>query len=277
MHNTKVTRHFMDGEFGQLHYRMAGEASAKPTIVCLHMVPKSSRSYQHVLPLLARDRLGIAIDYPGYGESSPPFEESQASIDCYAQAVWQVLSTLNITNVDFVGYHIGCMVSVRAAQLQPQWVNKVINIAAPVFLESEVQTFCDMFAPIPLDEEGTRFRIMWERVIHYRGPGMSLEMCADSMAENLRGGEAYEWGHMAAFHHAAQYIEDIKTLPHRLFVMNLNDDMRVQSERVDAYLKNGFRKDYFQWGTGFLDAFPEQVAAEWLAFFDAELSMLSTC
>ena len=179
-----------------------------------------------------------------------------------------MLKHLGVTYVDFVGYHTGCMVSVRAAHLYPKWVNKVINIAAPVFLESEVQTFCDMYAPIPLDEQGTRFRIMWERVIQHRGPGMTLQMCADSMAENLRAGEAYEWGHMAAFHHAAQYIQDIQTLPHRLLVMNLDDDMRAQSERVDVYLNNGLRKDYFQWSTGFLDAFTQDVATEWLAFFD---------
>ncbi|MGY0579669.1 MAG: alpha/beta fold hydrolase [Paraglaciecola chathamensis] len=268
MHQPVVTRHFTDGQFGQLHYRLAGKVSSKPSIVCLHMVPKSSRSYQHILPLLARDRLAIAIDYPGYGESSAPFDESQASIETYAHAVWQVLKHLGVTYVDFVGYHTGCMVSVRAAHLYPQWVNKVINIAAPVFLESEVQTFCDMYAPIPLDEQGTRFRIMWERVIQHRGPGMTLQMCADSMAENLRAGEAYEWGHMAAFHHAAQYIQDIQTLPHRLLVMNLDDDMRAQSERVDVYLNNGLRKDYFQWSTGFLDAFAQDVATEWLAFFD---------
>ncbi|MBU3002617.1 alpha/beta fold hydrolase [Paraglaciecola arctica] len=269
MNSCKVTRHFTDGEFGQLHYRIAGEASAKPAIVCLHMVSKSSRSFQHILPILGQDRLAIAIDYPGYGESSLPFSESQANIENYATAVWQVLTHLSVTKVDFVGYHTGCMVSVCAAHQQPQWVNKVVNIAAPIFLPSEVQTFCDKFAPIPLDEQGNRFRIMWERIIHYRGPGMTLEMCADSMAENLRAGDAYEWGHMAAFNHAAQYIEQIKTLSHRLLVINLDDDMREQSERVDSYLNNGLRKDYFQWAAGFLDAFPEDVAVELLSFFDA--------
>ena len=263
-----VTRHFCDGKFGQIHYRMAGEPSSKPTLVCLHMVPKSSRSYLRILPFLAQDRLVVAIDYPGYGESSAPFTESQASIDCYADAVWEVLSHLNLDNVDFVGYHTGCMVSLRASHLYPERVNKVINIAAPVFLESEVQQYCDYFAPIPLDESGQRFRIMWERIIHYRGPGMTLEMCAESMAENLRGGEGYEWGHMAAFHHWAQYIEDIKTLPHRLLVMNLDDDMKKQSMRVDRYLNNGIRKDYFQWSTGFLDAYPEAVADEILDFLN---------
>lgn len=263
-----VTRHFCDGKFGQIHYRIAGKPSSKPALVCLHMVPKSSRSFHRILPLLGQDRLAIAIDYPGYGESSAPSCESQANIECYAEAIWEVLSYLNIEYVDLVGYHTGCMVSLRAAHMHSEWVNKIINIAAPVFLESEVQEYCDKFAPIPLDETGQRFRIMWERIMYYRGPGMTLEMCAESMAENLRGGEGYEWGHMAAFHHYAKYIDDIKTLPHRLLVMNLDDDMREQSMRVDPYLNNGIRKDYFQWSTGFLDAYPHDVADEIVSFLD---------
>lgn len=269
---SKVTRYFTNGRFGQLHYRTAGESTDKPAVVCLHMVPKSSRSYHKILPLLGKDRLAIAIDYPGYGESDPPDSESQANIDCYAEAVWDVLEALELKSVDLVGYHTGCMVSVRAAHLFPKRVNKVINIAAPVFLQSEVQSFCDLYAPIPLDEQGSRFRTMWERIIHHRGPGMTLEMCADSMAENLRGGEGYEWGHMAAFNHAAQYISDIKTLPHPFLVMNLDDDMREQSERVDPLLNNGLRKNYFQWSTGFLDAFTHDVAEEILTFLNAQSS-----
>jgi pimeloyl-ACP methyl ester carboxylesterase len=263
-----VTRHFTDGQFGQLHYRMAGEASAQPAIVCLHMVSKSSRSFHHIMPFLAKDRLVVAIDYPGYGESSLPTEESQATIENYANAMWQVLDHLDIQQADLVGYHTGCMVSVCGARQFPLRVTKVINIAAPIFRDNEVQAFCDMYAPIPIDEEGNRFRIMWQRIIKHRGPGMSLAMCADSMAENLRGGEAYEWGHMAAFQHAKCYLENIKRLKQPLLVMNLNDDMREHSIRVDEYLQNGQRKDYMRWGAGFLDAYPHDAAMEMLKFFD---------
>ena len=30
---------------------------------------------------------------------------------------------------------------------------------------------------------GTRFTTMWDRIPHHRGPGMTLQMCADSLAE----------------------------------------------------------------------------------------------
>jgi hypothetical protein len=109
---------------------------------------------------------------------------------------------------------------------------------------------------------------MWERILYYRGPGMTLEMCADSLAENLRGGETYEWGHAAAFNHAQQYIEDIKTLTQPFLVMNLNDDLNEHTQRVDKLINNGKRKDYLQWGAGFLDAFPKEASREILTFLN---------
>ncbi len=262
MSKIKVVRRFVDGEFGQLHIRTAGEASAKPAVVCLHMVSKSSRLFHHVLPLLGHDRLAIAIDYPGYGESETPPDESQATIETYAKSVFHVLQQLNVTKVDFVGYHTGAMVSVCFASQFPNLVNKVINISAPILSDEEAEEFKRTYAPIPLDEKGNRFRIMWERILFYRGPGMTLEMCADSMAENLRGGEAYEWGHMAAFNYARQYREQISKLQSPLIVMNLNDDLHEHCKRVDKYIVKGFRRDYMHWGAGFLDAYPKQVADE---------------
>lgn len=263
-----VKRHFIDGDYGQIHYRTAGEVSALPAVVCLHMVPKSSRLYHRVLPFLAQDRLAIAIDYPGYGESTSPLDESEATIENYAKAVLQVLDDLDLKQVDLVGYHTGCMVSVAAANTRPELVRKVINISAPILTEKEVSEFLQYYSPVELDEAGTRLKTMWERILFYRGPGMTLEMCAESLAENLRAGEAYEWGHAAAFDYAQQYIKDIKVLKQPLFVMNLDDDLYEHSKRVDNLLNNGKRKDYMQWGAGFLDAYTQAASIEILNFLN---------
>lgn len=266
----KVKRQFVDGEFGQVHFRTCGQLSEKPSVICLHMVSKSSRQYHNILPLLGKDRLAVAIDYPGYGESEAPATAADATIEAYAKTVFTVLDALGLTRVNFVGYHTGCMVSVEASLLRPELVEKVINFGAPIFTPEEVTDFIAFFAPVPLDEQGTRFRTMWERIMFYRGPGMTLEMAADSMAENLRGGDKYEWGHVAAFNHAKQYAEGVAKLPQPFFVMNVNDDLYQHSRRVDGLLNNGIRKDFPDWGTGFLDVFKTQAAYEILRFFDTD-------
>ena len=233
------------------------------------MAPKSGRSFAKLMPLLARDRLVIAPDYPGHGESDHPPASPEVRIEDYARSVWQVIDHFNPDQVCFVGYHTGSMVAVAATRQRPGQVAAVINISAPIFTPQELTELLTCFSPIPLDVEGKRFRILWERIMKYRGPGMTLEMAADSMAENLRGGENYEWGHRAAFKHTARYIQNLSHLSQPLLVMNLNDDLSKHTRRVDPLLKNGFRKDYPEWGTGFLDAFPQQVAREILGFFDA--------
>lgn len=264
----RVSKHYVEGGFGQIHFRTCGQANQKPALVCLHMVSKSSRSFHTIMPFLAEDRLVVAIDYPGYGESDPPDSEDQATIANYAREVIPVINELEIEKADFVGYHTGCMVSVEVAMQYPERVNKIVNFGAPIFTQKEIIDFKRYFSPIPLDEAGTRFKIMWERIMFYRGPGMTLEMAASSMAENLRGGDKYEWGHMAAFNHSQRYADDIGKLRQPFLVMNIGDDLYEHSRRVDELINIGERIDYPDWGTGFLDVFPKDIAHALLTFFD---------
>ena len=266
----KVRRRYIAGKYGQLHLRESGQPSQKPAIICLHMAPKSGRSFNQIMPYLASERLIIAPDYPGYGESDCPPEEPQVRVEDYAESVGEVIADLNLDAVNLIGYHTGSMVAVEVARQHPSLVKKLINISAPIFTELELDHFRQYFAPMPLDEEGARFRIMWERIMKYRGPGMTLEQSAVSMAENMRGGENYEWGHRAAFNYAEAYTSHLAEITQPLLVMNPKDDLYEQTKRVDAFLKEGSRVDFPAWGTGFLDVFSEPVAQEMLRFFDKD-------
>ena len=266
----KVRRRYIPGKYGQLHLRESGQQSQKTTIICLHMAPKSGRSFHQILPYLASDRLVIAPDYPGYGESDCPPEKPHVRVEDYAAAIGEVIAHLNLKAVNLIGYHTGSMVAVEVARQHPTLVKKLINISAPIFTELELDHFYKYFAPIPLDEEGARFRIMWERIMKYRGPGMTLEQCSVSMAENMRGGESYEWGHRAAFNYTQAYTRHLAEISQPLLVMNPKDDLYEQTQRVDPFLNKGTRADYLDWGTGFLDVFSESVAEEMLKFFDKD-------
>ncbi len=231
------------------------------------MSPKSGRIFNELLPFLATDRIAIAPDYPGHGESDLPPAEPPVSIADFAESVWQVIDDrIGAAPVHLVGHHTGSMVAVEATLQRPDRVLSLINIAAPEFTDEELSQAADYFEPIAIDEEGTRFRIMWERIMFHRGPGMTLQMAADSMAENLRAGDDYEWGHRAAFGYARTYVENLAHIRQPLFVMNPNDDTFEQTRRIDPHLKNGRRVDYPDWGHGFLNAYPEAAAAEMLGF-----------
>ena len=264
-----VRRTFVDGAYGQVHCRIA--APDDPTrlpLVCLHMSPKSGRSYEDILPLLALDRVVIAPDYPGHGESDKPPAEPHVTVSDFARTAWECVDALCPGAVHMLGYHTGAMVAVDAAVQRPDDVASVVSISAPLFSDEELDTLSSYFEPIPIDEEGTRYRIMWERVLEHRGPGMTLQMAADSFAENLRAGDDYEWGHRAAFAYAPAYRERLAEIAHPVFVMNPKDDCYEVSKRADAIMRNGSRKDYTDWGHGFLSVNAADAANEILNFID---------
>ncbi len=126
-------------------------------------------------------------------------------------------------------------------------------ISAPVFTEQELAAITEHFKPVPLDKAGTRFSKMWQSVQLHGAKGGTLELLAESFAENLRGGEAYEWGHHAAFTYATTFVETVKALHHRIDVINPDDDLHTYTLRIADYLQNGVIHERPQWGHGFLD------------------------
>ncbi len=232
------------------------------------MSPKSSRSYHEVLPWLARERIAVAPDYPGHGESDPPPAEPHVTVQDFADSAWTVIDAIGGGPVHLLGYHTGAMVAVETASQRPDQVLSIVSISAPVFTDAEQTTLVSEYSPIPIDEEGTRFRTMWERVLRHRGPGMTLQMAAASFAENLRAGDDYEWGHRAAFAYSKTYNRKLGEIAQPVFVINPADDCFDQSKRADEIMQNGRRVDFPQWGHGFLNAYPEDAAKVVLEFIN---------
>ena len=264
-----VKRLFVDGPYGQLHCRVAAGASASGRpVMCLHMSPKSSWLFSDVLAPLSQQRFALAMDYPGHGESNVPPAQPHITIEDYARCVWSAIDELCPGPVHFIGSHTGAMVAVEAAYQRPQDTLGIVSHSAPLFTADETAAFEKRYGPIPLDEAGTRFDLLWRRVIEHRGPGMPLELCAASFAENLRSGEAYEWGHRAAFAYADDYPTRLASLAQPILLLNVNDDMREHSRRADALMRNGRRVEKPAWGHGFFSVHAAEVATLCNTFFN---------
>ncbi len=267
MSRPRIRRTFVDGPFGQIHCRLAiPQHAPRAPVVCLHMSPKSGQSYHDVLPWLADGRVALAPDYPGHGESDAPPPDPHVTIEDFAACTWAVVDAVGGGPVHLVGYHTGSMVAAECASQRPDDVLSVVSISAPIFTTEEQVALAEAYSPIPIDEAGTRFRTMWERVLQHRGPGMTLQMAAASFAENLRAGDDYEWGHRAAFAYAETYKQALGGLEHPILVLNPDDDCHEQSRRADDIMKNGERLECPQWGHGFLHAYPADAARVILDF-----------
>ena len=253
----RIKRQFVDTDFGQIHLRIAGQPSQYPALICLHQSPKSSREFINFIKYAATDRLVIALDNPGHGESDIP--PSNIFIEGYAKAAWQALTALKLETlkqdmpVDLLGHHTGAKLACEMAYQQPDNVNNIVMISALILSDDERVQFKSQFQPIALDEAGTRFSHMWTQSLKYRGPDVSLQDLAFLMAEHLRAGEAYEWGHEAAFEYTPKFAKRLPQLPHHITVMNPADMLFDYTPRVADYIKNGRVIDYPNWGAGFLD------------------------
>ncbi len=257
----QTVRRFIDGPFGQVHIRIS-EATGEPQhppFVCLHQSPKSGREFLKFMHAFPTDRTVIAIDNPGHGESGIPTSIKDATIENYAKSAWSVIDALGYKQVDLLGHHTGAKVATEMAFQRGKDVRRIVMVSALVLSPEEQKAFEDQFQPIPLDKGGTRFKSMWEKCVEHRGHGVSLEDLAASFAENLRAGDAYEWGHQAAFQYNKHFVDRISSLPHPITVINPGDMLYELTPRVAPYLQNGEVINHPEWGFGFMDAYTNDV------------------
>lgn len=269
-----MRRAYADGQFGQIHYRIAAPETdaGKPPLICLHQSPKCGLEFETFMGAASRDRTVIAPDYPGYGMSDAAPSEEATTIPMYAEEMWRVADALGYEKVDLFGNHTGAKVAAEMAMRRGSNVHAIAMISAAILTDEEREMFKDMFTPIPLDEAHSRFKISWARIVERQGPGQTLEMMDRSMYMNMMGGEAYEWGHVAAFAWGKPFDEALSKLPHRITLLNPTDDLTECTRRADKLMRNGEIIECPQWGYGFMDAFPEDVAELVLGKLDASVA-----
>jgi pimeloyl-ACP methyl ester carboxylesterase len=119
---------FVDLEFGQVRVVVAGEGA--PTLL-IHHTPRSWRYYRTLMPILARDRLVIAFDIPGFGESDPL--PRPATIHGYAKAAREMLDQMGIGTVDVCGAMTGACTAAALALDYRQAVGRLALLAMPMF------------------------------------------------------------------------------------------------------------------------------------------------
>ena len=92
-----VRRDYLDGRFGQVHYRIArpDNPTAVP-LACFHPSPSSGWLYGRLLAEMGRDRIAVAPDTPGFGESDAP--QKAPEIEDYAAAMGEVLDSLGFVS-----------------------------------------------------------------------------------------------------------------------------------------------------------------------------------
>ncbi|QTD55170.1 alpha/beta fold hydrolase [Parasphingorhabdus cellanae] len=176
-----MERDFIAGPFGQVHVRIARPATKtqKPPLVLFHPTPYSSDYFVKFMQLMAADRVVIAIDTPGYGDSDRPKELQ--SIEGYAGSAAAVLTAMGYGNkqkqpVDILGYHTGTLIATELAIRHPDLVRRLVLPGLPFFTgEKRKEAYKANAKPEPVTSDGSHLNKKWEFATAATDVGMPLE------------------------------------------------------------------------------------------------------
>jgi len=262
----RIQRAFHDGPYGPLHYRWVNaESTTAVPLLMLHMSPNSGRIFEPALLEMGRDRICVAPDTPGFGESEAPPEP--VGIEAFARAMLSLIDALGFAEVDVLGYHTGAITSIVLALLAPTRIRKVVQISSPVFTDEELRQLRAEYAAREWREDGGHLVESWQHLQRFYGPEVPREVLARNFTEGLRGGPAAHWGHRAAFAHDLRL--DLPRVRQPVLIVNPADDLAEQSPRGLALLKDGRFLDLPHHAHGFIDVMPQRFGEELRAFLDA--------
>lgn len=272
--SAKLRRGYAQGRFGQLHYRIVKPVSraSRPPLLCLHDSRYSGRMFDAFLNTIGTDRVAVAADTPGFGDSDPP--PALPAISDYAAAMVDLMDAMEFDEIDVLGSRTGSLMAVELALQRPRRVRRVVMISAPVFTEVELAGLRAQFAPVTLTRDDPHLadawvRYMadaWARNVARAMAGWTLDHLAEQFPDVLRRPDISWWGHNAAFDYplAARLPE----VQQPTLVLNPEDDLHQQTARAGALLVNGRVHELPGWGLGFLDIRTEQTANLVRAFLD---------
>lgn len=105
-----------------LHYVEGGEGSP---IILLHGWPETWYSWRRVMPFLAEGHRVIAIDMPGFGDSSPAPSADKRTV---AELINKLAVELGVENATVVGHDMGGGPAFALAYTHPEMVGRLVLV-----------------------------------------------------------------------------------------------------------------------------------------------------
>lgn len=174
-------RDFVSGPFGQVHIitaQPAADVELKTPLVLLHPTPYSSDYFKSFIGLMASDRIVIAMDTPGYGDSAKPSEPQ--AIESYARSAAVVLEALGYGKeraVDILGYHTGTLIAAELAIMRAEMVRRLVLPGVPFYVDDSAQreAYEKYVKEAPISKDGSHLTGPWEFSTMTNEAGVPLE------------------------------------------------------------------------------------------------------
>ena len=106
-------------------YRLAGHG---PTVLLVHGLAGSSRTWRDVMPSLAERHTVLAPDLLGHGESAKPLGDY--SLGAYASGMRDLLGVLGIPRATVVGQSLGGGIAMQLGYQHPEIVERLVLVGS---------------------------------------------------------------------------------------------------------------------------------------------------
>ncbi|WP_446830053.1 alpha/beta fold hydrolase [Candidatus Foliamicus sp.] len=242
------TKAYAPSRFGQMHYRIAmPEAASQPPLLCLHQTPSNGSQWEPIQPALARDRVVVAPDTPGYGMSDPPPEPPE--IGDYAGAMFDFMEHLAERGIvapgpfDVMGYHTGSITATEMAHQDRQRVRRCVLFGLAAYPEDvragKLARLSDRF-PAP-DRTLAHVEKLWSIIGELADPRIPPEELHIGMAESLRLGSRLPWGYIAVYRY--DFLGAMAEVEQPVLVFNPEDDLWDVTRETSHLFQAGRRLD----------------------------------
>ncbi len=114
----------------KIHYIVQGEG--KPVLM-LHGWGANIGAFRPVIDELSKGRRVVAIDFPGFGESSAPREPM--TVSDYARITAKFIEETGLAGTDVICHSFGGRVSIVLAATRPELVGKIVFTDAAGFVK----------------------------------------------------------------------------------------------------------------------------------------------
>ena len=122
-----ISYHRLEVSGLSIFYREAGDPNL-PTMVLLHGFPSAGHMFRDLMPLLSDRFHLIALDYPGFGQSSMPnHQEFSYTFEHLATVTTEFLAKLKLTDFYLYVFDYGAPIGFMIAMAHPQWIRGIIS------------------------------------------------------------------------------------------------------------------------------------------------------
>lgn len=158
----KIRKGFVNVGSGQVHYRAAGSG---PPIILLHDSPRSSVLHAPLVEHFSDTFTTIAIDTPGYGNSTALPSEPRPEISDFAGALAETIVGFGVERCPVYGFHTSSKILLEFAANHPERVAVAImdGLSLPAG-DTDHAFIANYMRPFKVTDTGSYLGEEWTRV-----------------------------------------------------------------------------------------------------------------